>query len=34
MSETVIRRVAAGDRGLWEPLWAGYLAFYSEAPCA
>ena len=30
MSETIIRRVTAGDRPLWEPLWAGYLAFYQR----
>lgn len=30
MSEAVIRPVAAVDRALWEPLWAGYLAYYQR----
>ncbi|HEV7165852.1 MAG TPA: GNAT family N-acetyltransferase [Gammaproteobacteria bacterium] len=30
MSEAVIRRVGVGDRALWEPMWAGYLAFYQR----
>ncbi|SRR5579883_379558 len=25
-----IRPIEAGDRKLWEPLWAGYLAFYER----
>jgi GNAT superfamily N-acetyltransferase len=30
MSELVIRKIAGADRALWEPLWAGYLAFYEK----
>jgi GNAT superfamily N-acetyltransferase len=25
-----IRSVSASDRGLWEPLWQGYLRFYES----
>ncbi len=28
MSALAIRPLAAADRPAWEPLWAGYLAFY------
>jgi GNAT superfamily N-acetyltransferase len=28
MAEISIRPLAPNDRGEWEPLWAGYLAFY------
>ena len=27
----VIRPLEAGDRSGWEPLWAGYLAFYETS---
>ncbi|WP_342362373.1 GNAT family N-acetyltransferase [Terrarubrum flagellatum] len=30
MSSIVIRPVEAGDRAKWEPLWAGYIAFYEK----
>jgi len=30
MNELVIRPIGLGDRGAWEPLWAGYLAFYEK----
>ena len=30
----VIRPVAPGDRGQWEPLWAGYNAFYERTLAA
>jgi GNAT superfamily N-acetyltransferase len=28
MSDLTIRPIDASDRAAWEPLWAGYLAFY------
>ena len=28
--QCVIRPVAPADRPVWEPLWAGYLAFYER----
>jgi hypothetical protein len=28
MAKISIRPLAPNDRGEWEPLWAGYLAFY------
>jgi GNAT superfamily N-acetyltransferase len=31
MLETTIRPIEAADRAGWEPLWAGYLAFYERA---
>jgi GNAT superfamily N-acetyltransferase len=31
MPEFVIRAIAVGDRAAWEPLWAGYQAFYERA---
>lgn len=31
MSALAIRPLAAGDRTAWEPLWAGYLAFYGAS---
>jgi ribosomal protein S18 acetylase RimI-like enzyme len=30
MPDLVIRPIAAADRTLWEPLWAGYHAFYER----
>ena len=30
MPEVVIRPVTAADRAAWEPLWAGYQAFYER----
>ena len=27
----VVRPLAPGDRAAWEPLWAGYLAFYKTS---
>ncbi len=29
-SDLVIRPIDATDRAAWEPLWAGYLAFYER----
>ena len=29
--DLVIRRLAPADRPAWEPLWAGYLAFYGTS---
>jgi len=26
--EIVVRSVGSDERAAWEPLWAGYLAFY------
>lgn len=31
MTDLVIRRIAAADRALWEPLWQGYNAFYERS---
>jgi GNAT superfamily N-acetyltransferase len=31
MPDLVIRAINAADRAAWEPLWAGYLAFYERA---
>jgi GNAT superfamily N-acetyltransferase len=28
MADLTIRPIQAGDRAEWNPLWAGYLAFY------
>jgi len=28
MTNVTIRPINAGDRAAWNPLWAGYLAFY------
>ena len=30
MADLVIRPINAADRAAWEPLWAGYLAFYER----
>jgi GNAT superfamily N-acetyltransferase len=30
MPAVSIRRIAAADRTLWEPLWAGYHTFYDR----
>lgn len=30
MSDSVIRTINPADRAAWEPLWAGYLAFYER----
>ena len=29
-SEILVRSLNAGDRAAWEPLWAGYNAFYER----
>jgi GNAT superfamily N-acetyltransferase len=30
MPEPILRAIAVGDRAAWEPLWAGYQAFYER----
>ena len=29
--DVVVRPVGEGERAAWEPLWAGYLAFYNAS---
>jgi GNAT superfamily N-acetyltransferase len=31
MADLVVRRLVPDDRAQWEPLWAGYQAFYKVA---
>lgn len=30
-SDLIIRDIAETDRGLWDPLWKGYLDFYEKS---
>jgi GNAT superfamily N-acetyltransferase len=34
MADLTIRPIVAADRSAWEPLWAGYLAFYERTIAA
>jgi hypothetical protein len=34
MSDLTIRPINTGDRAAWDPLWAGYLAFYETTVSA
>lgn len=34
MSAVIIRPINTGDRAAWDPLWAGYLAFYETTVSA
>ena len=30
-ANVLIRAIGEHERGAWDPLWAGYLAFYKSA---